>query len=130
MKVFQAVVVFASLAGCESACPKALQSVCLALSNLRSVITKVMRPLVKGIKNRALRPPSPFAETVVSVAQPTKDVEYWTLSDTTTGTSVTISTLGATIVELLTPAADGTLDDVVLGFDDVDTYRTNDPYFG
>jgi aldose 1-epimerase len=74
--------------------------------------------------------PSPFATTSVTVAQPNSDVEYWTMTEKSTGTTVTVSTLGATIVQLSTPDVNGVLDDIVLGFDDVETYRTNGPYFG
>jgi len=56
------------------------------------------------------------------------DVVLWTLTDPTTGVKAAISSLGATLTSLLAPDARGALDDVVLGFDDADAYRTNAPY--
>jgi aldose 1-epimerase len=46
------------------------------------------------------------------------------------GTRLTAITLGATITSLRVADRTGTLDDVVLGMDDVDGYLTRSPYFG
>lgn len=47
------------------------------------------------------------------------------------GMEVHVTTLGATIQRVLVPGMDGKLDDVVLGFDDVNTYTSaSNPYFG
>lgn len=46
------------------------------------------------------------------------------------GTRCTVLTLGAIITSLEVAARDGTVDDVVLGMDDVDGYLTRSPYFG
>lgn len=45
--------------------------------------------------------------------------------------SATLSTLGVTVVELLIPDRDGTLSNVVLGFDTAEQYRSHSNfYFG
>ena len=49
-------------------------------------------------------------------------VEEWTLTDSTTGVTVRISALGATITSVLAPDQDGVLEDVVLGYDDVERW--------
>lgn len=46
------------------------------------------------------------------------------------GMKVTCITLGCIITEVLTPNKAGKLENVVLGFDDVDNYIENSPYFG
>ena len=46
------------------------------------------------------------------------------------GTTLTAITLGATVTSLLVADRAGTLDDVVLGMDDVDGYLTRSSYFG
>ncbi len=46
------------------------------------------------------------------------------------GTRLTAVTLGATIISLQLADRAGVLDDIVLGFDDVDAYLTRSPYFG
>lgn len=46
------------------------------------------------------------------------------------GTRLSAITLGATIISLKAADRDGTLDDVVLGFDDLEGYLTRSPYFG
>ena len=46
------------------------------------------------------------------------------------GVEVSISTFGAAIVSVRTPDRQGRFDDIVLGFDSLDGYLTNAPYFG
>lgn len=46
------------------------------------------------------------------------------------GTTATVSTFGATLVSLRVPDARGTIEDVVLGFDELTSYESNRPYFG
>ncbi len=46
------------------------------------------------------------------------------------GLKVRIITFGATVTELWTPDRRGGLEDVVLGFDDLESYETRSPYFG
>jgi len=48
----------------------------------------------------------------------------------TNGIEVRIMTYGGTVVSLQTPDRDGTLDDIVLGFDAAEPYFTQSPYFG
>lgn len=56
-------------------------------------------------------------------------VEAWTLKGA--GKLVAeIITYGATVTRLLAPDRDGRLADVVLGFNDLDSYRANRAYFG
>jgi len=46
------------------------------------------------------------------------------------GMRAKVMTYGATLTELLVPDRDGKLDDVVLGFDDLDGYLAGHPFFG
>ena len=46
------------------------------------------------------------------------------------GMEAKITNYGGIVVSLKTPDRNGKLDDVVLGFDSMDGYRTNPPYFG
>lgn len=58
-----------------------------------------------------------------------QDVERFTLRSTS-GLVVRTLSLGATITQLLVPDRDGRPADVVLGFDDLDSYQSHSPYFG
>lgn len=46
------------------------------------------------------------------------------------GMKVSVSDYGATLVQILVPDKDGTLRDVVLGFDDAEGYEASDKFFG
>jgi len=46
------------------------------------------------------------------------------------GTSLRLITYGAAVTELHVPDRDGRMDDVVLGFDRLEQYETESPYFG
>jgi aldose 1-epimerase len=62
----------------------------------------------------------------------TKDgekVEAFTLTSST-GASATIVTYGATVTELKVPDKNGAMGDVVLGFDNLQQYEKESPYFG
>lgn len=56
-------------------------------------------------------------------------VHLYTL-DNGTGMRVRISDWGGTLVALEVPDRSGNVADVVLGFDDLESYRTRSPYFG
>jgi aldose 1-epimerase len=56
-------------------------------------------------------------------------VERYTLSNSN-GLSLQVITYGAIITSLRVPDRDGKLEDVVLGFDDVQAYAAGSPYFG
>ena len=58
-----------------------------------------------------------------------KPVELFTLRNAN-GMEATVMTWGATVVSLKVPDAAGHFDDVVLGFDNLEGYRGNNPYFG
>ncbi len=68
----------------------------------------------------------------VRVFGKTKDgrqVDLYTLTNRN-GMEASIMTYGGIVVSLKTPDRNGRLDDVVLGFDDFDTYLKPPPYFG
>lgn len=46
------------------------------------------------------------------------------------GIKVLLTDFGATIISILTPDKSGQLNDIVLGFDNLDGYLKNEPYFG
>ena len=56
-------------------------------------------------------------------------VECFTLANAR-GCEARIITYGAIVLSLRVPDRDGALDDVVLGHDDLEGYRTDSPYFG
>ncbi len=56
-------------------------------------------------------------------------VERYTLTNTS-GMSVSILTYGATVQSITVPDRDGNLGNVALGFDNLDSYVTESPYFG
>jgi aldose 1-epimerase len=58
-----------------------------------------------------------------------KPVDLYTLTNTK-GAILKITNYGATVTELHVPDREGKLADVVLGFDDVDTYTKKSPFFG
>jgi aldose 1-epimerase len=62
-------------------------------------------------------------------------VDVWTLSCSSTGITVVISSIGASIESLQVPDRSGKVDDIVLGFDlasgsESSHYSDNNPYFG
>ena len=58
-----------------------------------------------------------------------EEVSAYTISNKN-GMSATITSYGATLVNLMVPDKDGNLRDVVLGYDDVKGYEANGTYFG
>lgn len=58
-----------------------------------------------------------------------KQVELYTLKNSN-GTTVSIMTYGATVVDLLVKDRDGQFADVSLGYESLDGYIKNSPYFG
>jgi aldose 1-epimerase len=80
-------------------------------------------PPLQGVED--MTPPEAKAAGSVHVSRsvlggapedPYRGAEVWTLEERITGATVSICTLGATIVELWVPDRQGDLDDVVLGF--------------
>jgi aldose 1-epimerase len=58
-------------------------------------------------------------------------VDQYTLINTNKTLAVMILTYGATISHILTPDKTGAIRDVVLGFDDFESYKSPaNPYFG
>lgn len=66
---------------------------------------------------------APFGKTADG-----KDVTQYTLVNA--GITAKVITYGALLTELHVPDANGKVDDVVLGFDNVKQYETESPYFG
>ncbi len=58
-----------------------------------------------------------------------KHVQLFTLVNDN-GIEVGILDYGGTIVSLVTPDRDGSVDDIVLGFDNLDQYLSESPFFG
>lgn len=59
------------------------------------------------------------------------DVDQYTLINKNKTLAVMVMTYGATITHILTPDKTGTIRDVVLGFDDFESYKTpSNRYFG
>ncbi len=58
-----------------------------------------------------------------------RPVEAWTLTGRG-GLVLEVITLGGIVTRLLAPGRNGTLDDVVLGFNDLEPYAAGHPYFG
>src|SRR3979409_693999 len=58
-----------------------------------------------------------------------EQVEIYTLTNAH-GIEARIMAYGATIVSLKTPDSDGRFQNIVLGFDNLETYRAGVPYYG
>lgn len=58
-----------------------------------------------------------------------QDIILYTLSNSK-GMEASVTNLGAILVKLIVPDADGKMDDVVLGFDSADRYYNNPSFFG
>ena len=58
-----------------------------------------------------------------------QEVHLFTLENAG-GMIAKIINYGATLTELYVPDKNGKLEDIVLGFDDLEGYMKNDPYFG
>jgi len=71
----------------------------------------------------------PIAKDVFGVTRHGIDVDRYTLTNTS-GLTLRVMTYGATVTELRAPDRNGRLDDVVLGFDRLEQYETESPYFG
>jgi len=109
-------------------CPKALKALCGQYVKLRAVLRRLF-----GWRNSAasMRLEASVVNTTVTSRPMTDGVEMWTLEDTTgSGVTVRICTLGAVVQSVMAPDREGTLGDVVLGFDDVESYRAPGAYFG
>ncbi len=74
-------------------------------------------------------PEIPNPDDKTKPIRPESKVTKYTLVNKA-GNHVSISTLGGTVTNLVVPDKDGKLADVVLGFDTVDGYLKDSPYFG
>ena len=72
---------------------------------------------------------SPLEVDVFGTTSAGRRVERFTLSNTN-GVMARLISYGATVTELHVPDRKGKLTDVVLGFDDLSSYETVNPYFG
>lgn len=72
---------------------------------------------------------SPISSRIFGVLPTGQTVEAWTLTGRG-GLVVEAITYGGIVIRLLAPDRDGRLDDVVLGFADLDSYLAGHPYFG
>ena len=77
----------------------------------------------------AISKPSPAASITSKSFGENSAVNQITLTNDK-GSSVSIITYGATVTNLMVPDKDGRLGDVVLGFDNLEQYQMQSPYFG
>ena len=93
-----------------------------------AVLTLTLPGLSARGRNATLYMPliekSPFGKTPSG-----ETVELYTLKNST-NVRVQIMTYGGTVVSLQVPDRDGILGDIVLGYDTLDGYLKNSPYFG
>ena len=82
-----------------------------------------VEPKVKGGANMRVAKQA-FGKTADGTA-----VDLFVLTNAK-GMRAKVMTYGATLTELLVPDRDGKLDDVVLGFDDLEGYLAGHPFFG
>ena len=68
-------------------------------------------------------------KTVFGKTKAGEEVTLYTIENSG-GMKISCINYGAILVNVITPDADGNMDDVVLGFDDVAGYEVNAPYFG
>lgn len=72
---------------------------------------------------------SPISSRIFGVLPSGQKVEAWTLTGRG-GLVLEAMTYGGIVTRLLAPARDGSVGDVVLGFNDLDSYLGGHPYFG
>jgi aldose 1-epimerase len=72
---------------------------------------------------------SPISSRICGTLPGGQSVEAWTLAGRG-GLVLEVITLGGIVTRLLVPGRDGILDDVVLGFNNLDSYAAGHPYFG
>lgn len=72
---------------------------------------------------------SPISSRIYGTLPGGQSVEAWTLAGRG-GLVLEVITLGGIVTRLLVPGRDGILDDVVLGFNNLDSYAAGHPYFG
>jgi aldose 1-epimerase len=72
---------------------------------------------------------SPISSRSYGLLPDGQTVEAWALAGRG-GLVLEVITLGGIVTRLLAPGRDGTLDDVVLGFNSLDPYLAGHPYFG
>ncbi len=70
-----------------------------------------------------------IAKEIFGCMQDGKEVYKYTLTNKN-GVSASFITLGGVWVSMMVPDRDGKLADVVLGYDDLESYRKNPPHFG
>ena len=72
---------------------------------------------------------SPISSRIYGTLPGGQSIEAWTLTGRG-GLVLEVITLGGIVTRLLVPGHDGILDDVVLGFNNLDSYVARHPYFG
>ena len=70
-----------------------------------------------------------FEKSVFGKTPQGETIDLFTLTNTH-GLRARIMTYGAIVVSLEAPDREGQLDDIVLGYDDLEGYLQNSPYFG
>ena len=74
-------------------------------------------------------PKTMISSDVFGTTQDGVSIDRFTLTNQN-GTTARLITYGATLTDLLVHNRDGVLEDVVLGFDNLEQYETESPYFG
>jgi aldose 1-epimerase len=88
-----------------------------------------------GTKGKPVSPSEPVATKPTSITKAPfgsldgKDVDLYSLCNAN-GLTVKVTTYGAIVTGLSVPDKSGSLGDIVLGFDDLDSYVKGSPYFG
>src|SRR5262249_45908781 len=92
--------------------------------NLRRTALLLLLLLATAVTIAAQVTKQPFGKTSDG-----QQVDLYTLRNTR-GAEAKITNYGAIVTSLKVPDRNGKFDDVVLGFNDFDSYLKNDPYFG
>jgi len=74
-------------------------------------------------------PPPPIARAAFGSTAEGEAVETFTLRNAN-GIEMRVISLGGIVTHLMTPDRNGTMSDIVLGFDSIDGYLKSPPYFG
>jgi aldose 1-epimerase len=98
--------------------PKKLRLKSLLVTGFLSCASAILSAQTSGVTS------APFGQTGDG-----KAIELYTLSNQH-GMKVAIATYGATVVNLIVPDRSGKLDDIALGFDTIQPYFTQSPFFG
>lgn len=104
-------------------------SAALTLGALSAPVARAQKTMAKPAVMKAVKGKMEVTKTSWGKTPDGKAVELYTLRNAN-GMSADVATFGATLVRLYVPDRSGNVGDVILGWDDLDSYVKPGPYFG